>query len=135
MVICYDCAGETTTHVNNVTGNGIKKSITFNDWLIVAAYRRATRNSKLHYISSEYHWSSSGNKSRRNKRHTLIGNKEAKMAFPADMTAYEENPKESTWKLLDLKSEFSKITECTRGSIVFFTISTKRWGKEKEKKF
>ena len=48
------------------------------------------------------------------------------MAFSADMTVYEENRKESTWKLLELKSElkkseFSKTTK----SIVSFTISTK----------
>lgn len=51
------------------------------------------------------------------------------MAFFADMTVYEENPEESTWKLLELKSGFSKITEYTRESIVSFTISTKSWGK------
>lgn len=30
------------------------------------------------------------------------------MAFSADMTVYEENRKESTWKLLELKSELKK---------------------------
>lgn len=48
------------------------------------------------------------------------------MAFSADMTVYEENRKESTWKLLELKSEFKKSEfSKTTKSIVSFTISTK----------
>lgn len=48
------------------------------------------------------------------------------MAFSADMIVYEENCKESTWKLLELKSEFKKSEfSKTTKSIVSFTISTK----------
>lgn len=49
------------------------------------------------------------------------------------MIVYEENPKESTKKLLEVKSEFSKATEykvnMQKNQVYFYILLTNNWEK------
>ena len=68
---------------------------------------------------------------------TQIG-KEVKLSlFVVDMILYMENPRDATRKLLELISEFSKVTGCkisTQKSLAFLYTNNKKNQKEKLRK-
>ena len=64
--------------------------------------------------------------------------KEVKLSlFVVDMILYMENPRDATRKLLELISEFSKVTGCkisTQKSLAFLYTNNKKNQKEKLRK-
>ena len=60
--------------------------------------------------------------------------KEVKLSlFADDMTLYIEDPKDTTWKLLELKNEYGKVAGYkinTQKSVAFLYTNNKRWERE-----
>ena len=93
--------------------------------------RNKTRMPTL-IISIQHSFGSFGHINQRRKRKGIQVRKEVKLSLCADdMILYIENPKDSTRKLLELISEYSKVSGYkinTQKSLVFlYTNNTKSW--------